>query len=64
MVRGQGSVPVALLFPFPLFSLSQFAGTYPECSGISVELRNYLDGSTDRYRSAYSCTESSEGLLT
>ena len=40
-------------FHFPLFPLSQYAGTYPECSGISAEPRNYLDGSTGRYRSSY-----------
>ena len=51
-------------FPFPLSPLSQYAGMCPECSGISVELRNYLDGSTGRYRSAFPCTESSGGALT
>ena len=51
-------------FPFPLFPLSQYVGTYPECSGISVERRNYLDGLTGRYRSAYPYTESSGGSLT
>ena len=50
-------------FPFPLSTLSQHVGTYLECSGMSIEPRNYLDGSTSRYRSAHLCTESSaEGV--
>ena len=63
MVRGRGSLPVGPRFPFPLFTLFQYAGTYPECSGILAEPRNYLDGLTGRYRSAHPCTESSRGAL-
>ena len=43
----------------PLFPLFQYLGTYPEGSRTSVAPRNYLDGSTGRYSSAYPCTESS-----
>ena len=52
-----------LPFPFLLFPLSRYAGTYTECSGILTESRYYLDRSKDRYRSAYPCTESSGGPL-
>ena len=64
MVCGQESVPVAPPFPFPLSALSQYAGTYPECSEISIALRNYLDGSTGRYHIAYPYTERSRGPVT
>ena len=50
-------------FPLPLFPLFQYVGTYSECSGILAKPRNYLDGSTGRYRSAHPCTESSRGPL-
>ena len=51
-------------FVFPLFPLSQYAGTYPECSEMSIEPRKCLDESTGRYPSAYACKESIGGPLT
>ena len=48
VVGGPCWSPPLCLFSFYIFSfsaLSYYAGTHPECPGISTELRNYLDGS-------------------
>ena len=64
MVRGRGSMPVASPFP-SLASPIPVRGDVSEMlRRISAEPRNYLDGSSGHYRSAYPCTESSRGALT